>query len=186
MGGMLSPIYVLTGFLMASSILFLLYRLQIELKMGADATTSSRWGFPFVFGASIQLLLTLCFLAGPVGCWRPSTNPPGPTGTNIPNPGWMHRMRLDANYDVYWSISDSEVTFEVQVRTLGYLVFGLSPSGHFHDADLIVGWIHNGRPRFQVNVITFPPLPRWNFHLDGFIALKREKSNSPWNQWANE
>ncbi len=62
----------------------------------------------------------------------------------------MHRMRLDANYDVYWSINESEVTFEVQVRTLGYLVFGLSPSGHFQDADLIVGWVHNGRPRFQV------------------------------------
>lgn len=116
--------------------------------MGADAPTS-RWGFRW-FSVTIQLLL-LVFLAGHTECWRPANNPAaGPTSTNIPNAGWMHRMRLDANYDVYWSINESEVTFEVQVRTLGYLVFGLSPSGHFHDADLIVGWVHNGRPRFQV------------------------------------
>ncbi|KAI9559612.1 hypothetical protein GHT06_013617 [Daphnia sinensis] len=115
--------------------------------MGADAPTS-RWGFRW-FSVTTQLLL-LVFLTGHTECWRPANGPAaGPTSTNIPNAGWMHRMRLDANYDVYWSINESEVTFEVQVRTLGYLVFGLSPSGHFHDADLIVGWVHNGRPRFQ-------------------------------------
>lgn len=120
--------------------------------MGADASTgSSRWCGFHVFGTLVQLLVVV-LLTGRVACWRPAANLPGPTGTwtNLPNPGWMHRMRLDANYDVYWSINDSEITFEVQVRTLGYLVFGLSSSGHFQDADLIVGWIHNGRPRFQV------------------------------------
>lgn len=124
--------------------------------MGADTSTcssSSRWGFRwFSVGTTTIQLLLFVFLMGRTECWRPSaSNPaPGPTSTNIPNAGWMHRMRLDANYDVYWSINESEVTFEVQVRTLGYLVFGLSPSGHIQDADLIVGWVHNGRPRFQV------------------------------------
>jgi hypothetical protein len=129
--------------------------------MGADTSSvssSTNWGFRWLFGGAstmtIQLLLFV-FLMGRTECWRPASNPvPGPTSTNIPNPGWMHRMRLDANYDVYWSINESEVTFEVQVRTLGYLVFGLSPSGHFQDADLIVGWVHNGRPRFQVRHIS--------------------------------
>ena len=39
---------------------------------------------------------------------------------------------------------------EVQVRTLGYVIFGMSPTGLFQDADLVVGWVQNGRPRFQV------------------------------------
>lgn len=66
---------------------------------------------------------------------------------------WTHRMRLDPNYDVYWSLDGQQpdhITFEVQVRALGYVVFGLSPTGLFQDADLVVGWIQNGRPRFQV------------------------------------
>lgn len=139
--------------------------------MGADTSStvssSSNWGFRWFGPASTIQLLLFVFLMGRTECWRPASNPvPGPTSTNIPNPGWMHRMRLDANYDVYWSINESEVTFEVQVRTLGYLVFGLSPSGHFQDADLIVGWVHNGRPRFQVRS-----------HFSGYsasvISLKR-------------
>ena len=69
---------------------------------------------------------------------------------------WTHRMRLDPNYDVYWTIGGSggeqpdSITFEVQVKTVGYVIFGLSPTGLFQDADLVVGWVHNGRPRFQV------------------------------------
>jgi len=61
-----------------------------------------------------------------------------------------HRLQLEPNYDVYWSIDDGEITFEVQVATLGYVILALSSNGHFHDADVIVGWIQNGRPRFQV------------------------------------
>ena len=138
--------------------------------MGADASSpkSSMWGFqhsPLLSTTTIFIVQLLLLLAtGQLAeCWRPSNLPGsggvsasgapvagGPSSVNLPSAGWMHRMRLDANYDVYWTVTDSEVTFEVQVRTLGYVMFGLSPSGHFHDADLIVGWIHNGRPRFQV------------------------------------
>jgi DOMON domain len=64
---------------------------------------------------------------------------------------WMHSMQLDSNYDVFWSVNDQEVTFEVHVATLGYVIFGISTNGQFQDADLVVGWVQNGRPRFQVS-----------------------------------
>jgi hypothetical protein len=95
-------------------------------------------------------LLLASGLAVAVG-WKPNTPPLPVAGSSSPSISWTHRMRLDANYDVYWSLSETDVTFQVQVRTLGYVIFGLSPTGLFQDADLVVGWIQNGRPRFQVN-----------------------------------
>jgi len=99
--------------------------------------------------SNLVLLLLASGLAVAVG-WKPNT-PPLPVGSSSPSISWTHRMRLDANYDVYWSLSETDVTFQVQVRTLGYVIFGLSPTGLFQDADLVVGWIQNGRPRFQVD-----------------------------------
>ena len=85
-------------------------------------------------------------------CWKASSGvhvPLHDASNNAPSAS-AHRIRLDANYDVFWSTSETDITFEVQVRTLGYVMFGLSPSGLFQDADLVVGWVQNGRPRFQV------------------------------------
>lgn len=97
--------------------------------------------------ASASLLLLLLAASwAPVRAWKASAA--GPNGAPA---AWAHRMRLDANYDVLWTASETDITFEVQARTLGYVIFGLSPSGLFHDADLVVGWLQNGRPRFQVN-----------------------------------
>ena len=63
-----------------------------------------------------------------------------------------HSMQLDANYEVLWTLGDAgDVTFEVRVATLGYVVFALSADGQFRDADVVVGWIQNGRARFQVS-----------------------------------
>lgn len=94
------------------------------------------------------LAVLLATLATSLG-WRASGGErDGANGA--PDAAWSHRMRLDANYDVLWSPSETDITFEVQVRTLGYVIFGMSPSGLFQDADLVVGWLQNGRPRFQV------------------------------------
>jgi len=60
-----------------------------------------------------------------------------------------HSLRLDDNYEVLWTLGDAHVTFEVRVATLGYVVFALSADGQFRDADVVVGWIQNGRARFQ-------------------------------------
>ena len=76
-----------------------------------------------------------------VMCWRT-------VATN--NNQWMHSLQLDNNYDLFWSVNEQEVTFELQVATLGYIMFGISNNDRIEDADLVVGWVQNGRARFQV------------------------------------
>ena len=90
----------------------------------------------------VQLSAVLCMSAlDPVQCnWRSGND----------SHHWMHSLQLDANYQLFWSVNEQEVTFEVQVATLGYVIFGLSHNGQFQDADLVVGWVQNGRARFQV------------------------------------
>lgn len=70
-------------------------------------------------------------------------------------------MRLDANFRMLWTITGArtgsstaarpqEVTFEVQVRTHGYIGLGFSTNGELAGADVAIGWIHQGQPYFQV------------------------------------
>lgn len=77
------------------------------------------------------------------------------SGAGSADNGWQHAVQLDANYDVFWSVNDQEATFEVHAATLGYIIFGISNNGQFQDSDLVVGWVQNGRPRFQVRHRSF-------------------------------
>lgn len=112
-------------------------------------------GWLLLLAATIAFTPCRCWKASSLGAGQhtPLSNYEGsPSSSSSLNGGWAHRLRLDANYDVYWTAGETDVTFEVQVRTAGYVIFGMSPSGLFQDADLVVGWVQNGRPRFQVTL----------------------------------
>ncbi|KAH3710540.1 DBH-like monooxygenase protein 1 homolog isoform X2 [Dreissena polymorpha] len=53
------------------------------------------------------------------------------------------------NFVVYWNYNSSHVTFEVHVKTHGYVGFGLSPNGNMFPADVVVGWVKNGHVFFK-------------------------------------
>lgn len=51
-----------------------------------------------------------------------------------------------------WTVEGGrDATFEVQVRTLGYVGVGFSLDGEIAGADVAVGWIHQGQTYFQVS-----------------------------------
>lgn len=54
-----------------------------------------------------------------------------------------------------------EVTFEIQVRTLGYVGFGFSWDGKPSGADIVIGWVDNGQTYFQVSFC-------WTFMMNYF------------------
>ncbi|KAJ9593581.1 hypothetical protein L9F63_014869, partial [Diploptera punctata] len=62
---------------------------------------------------------------------------------------WAHSAQLDPNYSVFWTPGDQDITFEVQVRTLGYIGFGFSSDGKMPGADMVIGWIRDGNVFFQ-------------------------------------
>ena len=68
-----------------------------------------------------------------------------------------HAVDMDENYRLLWSISNQDITFEVQARTLGYIGLGFSRDGTIYGADIVIGWVDNAQVHFQVrqNYILF-------------------------------
>ncbi|GFG39857.1 hypothetical protein Cfor_08837, partial [Coptotermes formosanus] len=62
---------------------------------------------------------------------------------------WTHSVDLDPNYSVFWTPGAEDITFEVQVRTLGYIGFGFSADGQMPGADLFTGWVRDNQVFFQ-------------------------------------
>lgn len=73
-------------------------------------------------------------------------------GASVAGARWANDVRLDENFRLLWTIDGGgDVTFEVQVRTLGYVGVGFSMNGELAGADVAIGWIHQGQPYFQVS-----------------------------------
>lgn len=64
---------------------------------------------------------------------------------------WDHSVFLNDDYRLLWSTKYQDITFEVQVRTLGYVGFGFASNGDKPVADVAIGWIDNGQTYFQVS-----------------------------------
>lgn len=64
---------------------------------------------------------------------------------------WTHSAELDRNFAVFWTPGEDDITFEVQVRTLGYVGLGFSSDGKMKGADMIIGWVRDGQVFFQVS-----------------------------------
>lgn len=70
---------------------------------------------------------------------------------------WDHAVDLNDDYRVLWNIVGQEITFEVQVRTLGYIGLGFSLDGKLPGSDVAIGWVSQGQAHFQVSTIHFYP-----------------------------
>lgn len=70
---------------------------------------------------------------------------------------WSHSAMLNPDFRLLWSLGPSpqDITFELQVRTLGYVGFGFSKDGRMAGADMIVGWVDKGQVYFQVSLKAF-------------------------------
>lgn len=64
---------------------------------------------------------------------------------------WKHSAILDNNFLVLWTPGESDVTFEVQVKTPGYVGFGFTREDGTEGVDMVVGWVdNNGQVHLQV------------------------------------
>ncbi|KAM7356534.1 MOXD1 homolog 2-like isoform 1-T2 [Cochliomyia hominivorax] len=62
---------------------------------------------------------------------------------------WDHTVDLNEDFRLFWTIIKQDITFEIQVRTLGYIGFGFSKDGNQIGADMAVGWVDGGHTFFQ-------------------------------------
>ncbi|KAG7212297.1 hypothetical protein KM043_012624 [Ampulex compressa] len=63
---------------------------------------------------------------------------------------WKHSAVLDNNFLVLWTPGDRDVTFEIQVKTLGYVGLGFTKDDDRVGADMVIGWVdNNGQVHLQ-------------------------------------
>lgn len=67
---------------------------------------------------------------------------------------WAHSAYLSPDYRLLWSLGpgSQDITFELQVRTLGYVGFGFSKDGRMAGSDMVIGWVDHGQVYFQVSL----------------------------------
>lgn len=67
---------------------------------------------------------------------------------------WDNAANLDEHFRLLWTVHGDEITFEVQVRTHGYVGLGFASRGSANapsGADMVVGWVDGGQTYFQVS-----------------------------------
>jgi len=66
---------------------------------------------------------------------------------------WKHSAVLDNNFLVLWTPGERDVTFEIQVKTLGYVGLGFTKDDGRAGADMVIGWVdNNGQVHLQVSL----------------------------------
>lgn len=98
---------------------------------------------------------------------------------------WEHSVDLNDDYRMLWTINKmpsmsqqqlhtqqqsylphlTEITFEIQVRTLGYIGFGFSPDGQRAGSDIVIGWVDHGQTYFHVSSHTMVPYIYIHIHI---------------------
>lgn len=71
---------------------------------------------------------------------------------------YPHSAVLDGAgaYRLRWGRRGSALALRLEVRTRGYVGFGLSASGGMASADIVVGGVERGQPYLQVRTCSFP------------------------------
>jgi hypothetical protein len=46
-------------------------------------------------------------------------------------------------YLIYWKYNETDITFELQANTTGWIGFGLSPDGGMYMSDVIIAWMYS-------------------------------------------
>jgi hypothetical protein len=65
---------------------------------------------------------------------------------------WDHIVELDENFCLLWKVKDSDIIFEMQVKTHGYVGFGFARSEYIYGSDMVIGWVDNKHTFFQVSI----------------------------------
>jgi len=69
---------------------------------------------------------------------------------------WKHSAVLDNNFLVLWTPDEKDVTFEIQVKTLGYVGLGFTKDDGRAGADMVIGWVdNNGQVHLQVSIFLY-------------------------------
>lgn len=64
---------------------------------------------------------------------------------------YENRVQMDENYLLQWSVKVPDIVVEMQVKSHGYMGFGLSRDGTVYGADIFISWMDDGHIFFYVS-----------------------------------
>ncbi|XP_038065844.1 DBH-like monooxygenase protein 1 [Patiria miniata] len=78
------------------------------------------------------------------------------------------------SYVLEWSYTEEDVTFRVRAKTLGWVGLGFSPSGGMKGADIVIGWVRDGKPYLSDRYATGNEQPKEDKHDDYELLSGKE------------
>ncbi|CAF4012623.1 unnamed protein product [Adineta steineri] len=98
-----------------------------------------------------------------------------------PFTNYDHSAELQTNtVELWWTVNNTEetVTFELHVKTVGWIAFGISPGGGMKGADIAVGWVDSsGKVYIQDRFAHDKIKPDMDNTTQDWIALKGQEQN---------
>nr|XP_006815112.1 PREDICTED: DBH-like monooxygenase protein 1 homolog [Saccoglossus kowalevskii] len=96
----------------------------------------------------------------------------------VPTEEFTHHAFLDEYgfYKLFWKFNQEKITFEVHVKTTGYVGFGFSPNGGMPGSDIVIGWMtNNGKTQFTDRHALHYGEPRIDIKQDYTLLYGREE-----------
>ncbi|CAF3236093.1 unnamed protein product, partial [Rotaria sp. Silwood2] len=82
--------------------------------------------------------------------------------------------------DLWWTVNETqqEITFELHIKTTGWIALGISPAGGMKGADIGLGWVdEGGQVRFQDRYANSSSPPVIDNTTTDWLALKGREQN---------
>ncbi|KAK3792767.1 hypothetical protein RRG08_023100 [Elysia crispata] len=100
-----------------------------------------------------------------------------PTNTNtgpVPSESFPFQDHLNDDFTLYWNFNSTHITFEMVVKTNGWVGFGISPKGAMKSSDVIIGWVKDGRVHFADRHAEGQFLPAVDSSQDWTLVMGQE------------
>jgi hypothetical protein len=96
-------------------------------------------------------LMSLCYCQNQ----SPDNDTKQTSGIPTPSQAYPHVVELDKGgmFFLFWEFDEERITFEVHVRTHGWVGLGFTNNGRMEGSDVVVGWIKDGVTYFKVSQI---------------------------------
>ncbi|CAF0775985.1 unnamed protein product [Adineta ricciae] len=123
---------------------------------------------------SKNLIIVLCF------CWVILEECAALSSPIAPFATYKHSAELQKDIaDLWWTVDDAEqeITFELHIKSTGWIALGISPAGGMKGADIAIGWVESsGKVFLQDRYSTANSRPmRDNTTQDWFVLQGQEK-----------
>jgi len=82
----------------------------------------------------------------------------------------------DQNVNLYWNVSaeEKDIYFTVEAKTTGWIGFGISSGqGKMEGADIVIGWVKDGKAYFKVSKHILAKWPSQNVNAPFLEAFKQ-------------